>query len=71
MEIFVRRGGPSGFLTNQMEDLDEMEEQLRIIETFHPLQETEEVIVEITGKWGDVKQLLSEPAFQDVWSKPE
>ena len=70
MEIWIRRGSPCGFLTNQMEGVEEMEEQLRGIETFRPLQETEEVTVEITGSWGEIKRLLNEPAFKDVWFKP-
>ncbi|KKL80977.1 hypothetical protein LCGC14_1999360 [marine sediment metagenome] len=70
MEVFIRRGSTSGFLTNQMEGVEEMEEQLRGIETFRPLQETEEVTVEITGSWGEIKRLLSEPTFKDVWFKP-
>jgi len=54
-----------------MEGVEELEEHLRGVETFEPLQETEDVTVEIIGRWGELKGLLSEPAFKDVWFKPE
>lgn len=69
MDVFVHRA-PYGFETLKLEDTEELEEMLKGIETFEPLGDREEVHVEITGEWGEVKELLSQPFFKKIWFDP-
>jgi len=66
MEVFVHRD-PRGYLTKELEDIDELEELLRGMESLPPLGDDEQVRVEIAGQWGKIKALLAGPAFADIW----
>lgn len=62
MEIFIRRE-PAGILLPEYVSPDEIEEDLKELESFHPLNDIEEVVVELTARWTVIKQL-----FQDIQS---
>jgi len=64
MEIFVHRN-PIGCETFDLEDIAELEEQLRGMDTFRSLDDEAEIHVEITGTWGEIRELLSQPCFKD------
>lgn len=70
MEIFISRS-PTGTITSQLEDLNELEEVLSSLNTFGPLEDKSEVKVEITGTWAEIKDLLSNPCFGDTWFDPK
>lgn len=70
MNVFVHRD-PTGFETFDMEGIEELEEQLKGIDTFKPLGDEQEVHVEITGEWGEIRELLSQPFFGKIWFNPE
>lgn len=69
LDVFVHRD-PSGFETFDMEDIKELEEQLKGLDTFKPLDDKEEVHVEITGPWSEIRELLSQPYFNRIWFDP-
>ncbi|GAI92337.1 unnamed protein product, partial [marine sediment metagenome] len=62
---------PTGCTTCDLEGIEELEEQLRGSTPLDPLTDDEEVRVEITGRWGKIKSLLSGPAFADIWFNPD
>ena len=66
MEVFVHRD-PTGYVTKELEGIDELEELLRRLESLSPLDDDAEVRVEITGRWGKIKALLAGPSFADIW----
>lgn len=66
MEVFIHRA-PVGYTTADLEGVEELEEKLQGLVTFEPLNDDKEVTVEITGRWGKIKSLLSGPAFADIW----
>lgn len=66
MIVWVHRD-PSGFETNDLAGIEELEEHLKGIETFEPLEDDQNVHVEITGTWGEIKELLSQPLFKGIW----
>ena len=70
MEIFVHRN-PTGCETFDLEDPKELEEQLKSFDALGPLDDKSEIHVEITGSWGEIKELLSQPCFKDIWFDPE
>jgi len=70
MDIFVHRN-PTGCETLDLEDIVELEEQLRGMDTFSPLDDKAEVHVEITGTWSEIRELLSQSYFKDVWFDPK
>ena len=70
MEVFIHRS-PTGFETFDMEGIVELEEQLKGMETFKPLDDEREIHVEITGPWGEIRELLSQPFFNKIWFDPE
>jgi len=70
MEVFIHRT-PVGYTTVGLEGVEELEEKLQGLVTFEPLNDDEEVTVEITGRWGKIKSLLSGPAFADIWFNPD
>ena len=70
MEVFIRRN-PIGYTTGDLEDVEELEEKLRGLQSFHPLSDAEEVIVEVTAPWGTIKRLLAEPFFNSIWFDPK
>ena len=69
MDIFVHRN-PTGCETFDLEDIAELEEQLKGMDTFKPLDDKSEIHVEITGTWGEIRELLSQPCFKDIWFDP-
>ncbi len=69
MEIFVHRD-PAGFETFDLEDINELEELLGGHEVT-PLEDNTEVHVEITGKWSEIRGLLSNPVFKTIWFDPK
>ena len=70
MEVFINRS-PTGCETFDLEDINELEEQLKSCDTFAPLDDKSEVHVEITGTWGEIRELLSQPCFKDIWFRPK
>lgn len=70
MDVFVNRN-PTGCETFDLEDLKELEEQLGSFSALGPLDDKSEVKVEITGTWAEIKELLSQPYFKDIWFDPE
>ena len=70
LDVFVHRN-PTGFETFDMEGIEELEEQLKGIDTFKPLDDKGEVYVEITGPWGEIRELLSQPCFKQIWFDPD
>jgi len=70
LDVFVHRN-PTGFETFDMEGIEELEEQLKGIDTFKPFDDKQEVHVEITGPWGEIRELLSQPFFKKIWFNPE
>lgn len=66
MEVFVNRS-PTGYVTSELEDMAELQELLGGVATLRPLDDEAEVHVEITGKWGEIRDLLAQPCFKDVW----
>lgn len=67
MEIFVHRQ-PEGYITNQLEDVEELGE---LLTKYGPLTDDAEVIVEITAPWHLIRELLSSPMFSEAWFTPE
>ena len=70
LNLWVRRD-PTGFDTFDMEGIEELEEQLKGLEAFKPLDDKSEVCAEITGPWGEIRELLSQPFFKKIWFDPE
>lgn len=70
MDIFVHRN-PTGCETFDLEGVAELEEQLKGMDTFSPLDDKAEVHLEITGTWGEIRELLSLPYFKDIWFRPK
>jgi len=70
MEVFINRN-PTGCETFDLEDLNELEEQLGSFSALGPLNDKSEIKVEITGTWGEIKELLSQPCFKDIWFDPQ
>ena len=66
MEVFVHRS-PKGFETFDLEGIEELEEQLRGLDSFDKLDDQEEIHVDITGRWGEIRELLSQPFFKRIW----
>lgn len=69
MEVWVTRS-LSGFETFDMEGIEELEVMLKGLAVSKPLTDQEEVTVEITGSWAEIKELLSQPVFNKVWFDP-
>ena len=69
MEVFVHRD-PTGYQTFDMEGIDELEEHLKSVETFEPLDDNEEVHLDITGRWSEIRELLSQDCFKEIWFDP-
>lgn len=67
MEVFVHRD-PKGYITNELEDVQELGE---LLTNYGPLGEDDEVTVEISAPWHIVRDLLSTPIFSDIWFSPE
>jgi hypothetical protein len=70
MNVWVRRD-PVGFETFDMEGIEELEEQLKGLVAFKPLDDKSEVCAEITGTWGEIRELLSQPFLKNIWFNPE
>jgi len=70
LNVWVRRD-PIGFETFAMEGIEELEEQLKGLVSFKPLDDKAEVCAEITGPWGEIKDLLSQPFFSKTWFDPK
>ncbi len=70
MEVFVHRN-PIGCETFDLEDIKELEEQLSSFGVLRPLDDKAEVLIEITGTWGQIRELLSQPCFKDIWFDPQ
>lgn len=69
MDVFVHRN-PTGCETFDLEDINELEEQLKSFSPLKPLNDDSEVKVEITGTWAEIKELLSQPCFKGIWFDP-
>lgn len=70
MEVFVNRD-PTGYVTFELEDIEELEEQLAAFSKPQPLELSSQVRVEITGTWSEIKVLLGQPFFNDFWFDPQ
>ncbi len=70
MDVFIHRS-PIGVETFDLEDIQELEEQLKGFDTFKPLSDKEEVTVESKGSWGEIQELLSHSCFQNIWFDPK
>lgn len=70
MEVFINRN-PTGCETFDLENLNELEEQLGSFSALAPLNDKAEIKVEITGTWGEIKELLSQPCFKSIWFDPQ
>jgi len=70
MDVFINRN-PTGCETFDLEDLNELEEQLKSFDALKPLDDKAEIHVEITGTWGEIRELLSQPCFKDIWFRPK
>jgi len=66
MNVFINRN-PTGCETFDLEDIKELEEQLGSFAGLTPLDDKSEIHVEITGTWGEIRELLSQPCFKDIW----
>jgi hypothetical protein len=69
LEVFVHRS-PSGFKTQELGDIEELEEQLKKLDTFEPLNENEEITMEVKGPWWIIRLLLQQPLLKDIWFDP-
>lgn len=68
MEIFVHRQ-PKGFLTKELEGVAELDEMLR---GYGPLSDGDEVTVEITAPWHQIRELLVFKFDEKIWfQRPE
>lgn len=70
MDVFINRN-LTGCETFDLEDLNELEEQLKSFDALKPLDDKSEIHVEITGTWGEIRELLSQPCFKDIWFDPK
>ena len=70
MDVFVHRN-PTGCETFDLEDIKELEEQLKSFDVLEALNDKSEVHVEITGTWEEIRELLSQRFFEKVWFNPE
>jgi len=61
MEIWITRQADRGLLITEYSSPDEIEEELRSLEQYDEFSPGEEVKVELTGRWEEVKQF-----FQDL-----
>lgn len=68
MDVWVNRE-PTGCETFELEDIQELGEQLGSFSALKLLDDKSEVKVEITGTWGEIRELLSQPFFKDIWKK--
>jgi hypothetical protein len=69
MNVFVNRD-PTGCETFDLEDMNELEAQLGSFSAVEPLNDKSQVKVEITGTWQEIKELLSQPCFKNIWFDP-
>jgi len=63
MEIFVHRE-PRGYITNELEDVQELGE---LLTNYGPLGDEDEVTVEISAPWHRIRELRSGEKFHDAW----
>jgi hypothetical protein len=70
MNVWVNRE-PTGCETFDLEDINELEEQLGSFNALDPLTELSDIKVEISGTWKEIKELLSQPFFKDIWFNPQ
>jgi len=66
MDVFINRN-PTGCETFDLEDIKELEEQLSSFAGLTPLDDKSEIHVEIIGTWAEIRELLSQPCFKDIW----
>lgn len=69
MEIFVYRD-QSGLITFDFEDVNELEEHLKKYR-LPKMEGNDDIHVEITGNWSEIKTLLSDPLFKGIWFDPK
>lgn len=66
MEVYVHRS-PTGYVTSEMEHVAELQEYLEGLSAPKPFDDEAEVHLEITGKWGEIRELLAQPCFIGVF----
>jgi len=66
VEIFVHRQ-PKGFLTKELEGVAELDEMLQ---SYGPLSSGDEVTVEITAPWRQIRELLLYKFDNPIWFQP-
>jgi len=66
MEVFVQRD-PTGYTTNEVEDVQELGE---LLTNYGPLEDNDEVTVQIKAPWSFIRDLLSRPVFKEIWFHP-
>ena len=69
MDVFVNRN-PTGCETFDLKDIWELQDTLGSFSPLSPLDDKSEIKVEITGTWGEIRELLSQPLFKGIWMKP-
>jgi len=69
MDVWVNRE-PTGCEIFELEDIQELEEQLGSFGALKPLDDKSEIKVEITGTWGEIRELLTQSFFKDIWFNP-
>ncbi len=57
--------------TFDLEDIKELDEHLKRLSSHERLNKKSEVHVEITGTWGEIRDLLSQPYFKNIWFDPK
>jgi len=62
MEIFVHRQ-PQGFITKELESADELGE---LLTNYGPLSDKDEVTIEVTASWQEIRELLSKLS-DSIW----
>lgn len=67
MEVFVHRQ-PKGYLTKDLEDINELRE---LLTNYGPLTDDDEVTVEITASWREIKGLLELGELEGIWFNPQ
>lgn len=67
MEVFVHRQ-PKGYLTKDLEDINELGE---LLTNYGPLGEDNEVTVEITASWREIKGVLAMAEPEGIWFNPQ
>lgn len=67
MEVFVHRQ-PKGYLAKDLEGVEELAE---LLTNYGPLSDDDEITVEITASWREIKGLLELGELEGIWFTPK